>query len=356
MIGASTPSVQYAAAPTGGSVALCQFGTGSPLVVVPAGPWDTLEAAWRVAAWRDWLVALAAHRSVVRYDLRGTGLSERSGTDDFQLEAQVEDLATVLARLRLERVALFAAQHAGPAALAFAAEHPEQVSHVILWCTYARGVDYFASKQSQAVHGMLGHDWELFTRTVSHAQLGWPGGSVAHELDLVLREGLAPETVTAFDAAASEIDVTPLLTRVRAHVAVLHPRQVQHPDLAISRQLAATIPDARLIVLEGTSIAPFVGDTAALLGTIDDVLGVPRTESAGAVRPRGGALAEPLSEREHEVLRLVAAGFSNREIASHLVISPGTAKTHTASIYRKLDVGNRTRAVARARELGLLEP
>ena len=128
---------------------------------------------------------------------------------------------------------MFAAQHAGPAALAYTAEHPEQVSHLILWCTYARGVDYFASKQSQAVHGMLGHDWELFTRTVSHAQLGWAAGTVAHELDSVLREGLAPEAVAAFDAAASAIDVTPLLPRVRAQVAVLHPRQVQHPDPAI---------------------------------------------------------------------------------------------------------------------------
>jgi LuxR family maltose regulon positive regulatory protein len=65
-------------------------------------------------------------------------------------------------------------------------------------------------------------------------------------------------------------------------------------------------------------------------------------------------LIEPLTERELEVLRLLADGLSNQEIARQLVIALGTAKTHTASLYRKLDVVSRTQAVARARELGLL--
>jgi LuxR family maltose regulon positive regulatory protein len=65
-------------------------------------------------------------------------------------------------------------------------------------------------------------------------------------------------------------------------------------------------------------------------------------------------LPEPLTEREMEVLSLLAAGLTNREVAEKLVISPETVKRHGASIYGKLGVGNRTRAVSRARELGLL--
>ena len=64
-------------------------------------------------------------------------------------------------------------------------------------------------------------------------------------------------------------------------------------------------------------------------------------------------MLEPLSERELEVLNLIAAGFSNRAIAEELVVALGTVKAHTASIYSKLDVGSRTQAVARTRELGL---
>jgi LuxR family maltose regulon positive regulatory protein len=68
----------------------------------------------------------------------------------------------------------------------------------------------------------------------------------------------------------------------------------------------------------------------------------------------GQALIEPLSPREVEVLQVMALGKTNKEIARQLVIAPGTVKAHTASIYRKLDVANRTEAVARARELGIL--
>jgi LuxR family maltose regulon positive regulatory protein len=67
-----------------------------------------------------------------------------------------------------------------------------------------------------------------------------------------------------------------------------------------------------------------------------------------------GTLVEPLSPRELEVLQLIALGRTNQEIAQQLIVSPGTVKAHTSSIYGKLDVSNRTEAVARARQLGLL--
>ena len=67
-----------------------------------------------------------------------------------------------------------------------------------------------------------------------------------------------------------------------------------------------------------------------------------------------GNLIEPLTQRELEVLHLIALGKTNKEIAQQLFIAPGTVKAHTASIYRKLDVTNRTEAAARARQLGLL--
>jgi LuxR family maltose regulon positive regulatory protein len=70
--------------------------------------------------------------------------------------------------------------------------------------------------------------------------------------------------------------------------------------------------------------------------------------------PSGQALIEPLSQRELEVLHFVALGRTNKEIARQLIVAPGTVKAHTSNIYRKLDVANRTEAVARARQLGLL--
>jgi LuxR family maltose regulon positive regulatory protein len=75
---------------------------------------------------------------------------------------------------------------------------------------------------------------------------------------------------------------------------------------------------------------------------------------AGSSGPQQAGLIEPLSGRELEVLQLMALGKTNQEIARQLIVSPGTVKAHTASIYRKLDVANRTEAVARARQLSIL--
>jgi LuxR family maltose regulon positive regulatory protein len=80
----------------------------------------------------------------------------------------------------------------------------------------------------------------------------------------------------------------------------------------------------------------------------------PPLKVADSTHPQPSGLIEPLTARELEVIHLIAQGRTNQEIAKQLVVSPGTVKAHTASIYRKLDVANRTEAVGRARELGLL--
>jgi LuxR family maltose regulon positive regulatory protein len=78
-------------------------------------------------------------------------------------------------------------------------------------------------------------------------------------------------------------------------------------------------------------------------------------ETASPSPPPTGALADPLTERELEVLQLLAEGLSNKEIAERLIVAPSTAKQHLKNIYGKLDVHSRTQAVARGRELALLQ-
>src|SRR5512140_3175449 len=68
----------------------------------------------------------------------------------------------------------------------------------------------------------------------------------------------------------------------------------------------------------------------------------------------GASNPKLLTTRESEILRLMAAGMTNPQIAAQLVISAGTVKTHTLNIYRKLEVANRTQAIVRAQELALL--
>jgi LuxR family maltose regulon positive regulatory protein len=114
-------------------------------------------------------------------------------------------------------------------------------------------------------------------------------------------------------------------------------------------------PMARLLQETASrGIAP--DHTAKLLGAFETETKKDRRRTR-ETRPPAGAhpgLIEPLSERELEVLRLIAGGLSNREIAQELVVAISTVKTHINNIYRKLDVSKRTQAVARARELQLL--
>jgi LuxR family maltose regulon positive regulatory protein len=82
--------------------------------------------------------------------------------------------------------------------------------------------------------------------------------------------------------------------------------------------------------------------------------GLDGATAAQGEAPVTSGLIEPISRRELEVLQLIALGRTNKEIAEEIVVAPGTVKAHTAAIYRKLDVANRTEAVARARQLGIL--
>ena len=81
-----------------------------------------------------------------------------------------------------------------------------------------------------------------------------------------------------------------------------------------------------------------------------------KESTSASLHPRSSALIEPLSEREFEVLHLIAEGLTNSEIASRLFLTVNTVKAHNHNIYGKLGVNTRTKAVARARALGLLPP
>jgi DNA-binding NarL/FixJ family response regulator len=203
----------------------------------------------------------------------------------------------------------------------------------------------------------MDHDWEMFTETVAHSRLGWSEGAVARRMASLFRESADAELIRAFEAQARTVDTTDLLPRVSAPALVLQRSQCKRPDVNVARELTAKMPDARLALVPGESIAPFVGDSESPLRAINEFLG-----GGGGLRPEpqvpvslGQPPPEPLSERELEVLGLVAQGMSNKAIARQLTIALGTVKTHVNRIYGKLGVGSRTQAVARARETDLLE-
>ncbi len=132
----------------------------------------------------------------------------------------------------------------------------------------------------------------------------------------------------------------------------------------LERALALAEPEGyvRIFVDEGVPMARLLYQ-AAERGIVPDYTGrLLAAFETGENKPLTptpadpSVFVEPLSEREIEILGLVAQGFTNREIARQLVLSPGTVKVHTSHIYDKLDVHSRTQAVTKARVLGILPP
>ena len=174
-------------------------------------------------------------------------------------------------------------------AVAFAARNPERVSHLVLWCSFPRGSDLLESPQIQGLVGLIDKDWELYSEAVAHARLGWAEGELASQFASFIRDSITPEALQLLLKSVGGFDVTALLPRVTPATLVLHRRQLPLPDVGLARGIASRIPDARLIVLEGTSGVPVVGDVDAVLTAIDEFLGQGEEAGAGAEPPEAGA-------------------------------------------------------------------
>ena len=132
--------IRFCTSSDGVGIAYATIGSGPPLV--KAANWlSHLEVDGKSPVWRHWIRELSRHNTLVRYDERGCGLSDWN-VEDFSLEAWVRDLEAVVDALELERFPLLGISQGGPIAIAYATRHPERVSHLILYGSYARGVSH----------------------------------------------------------------------------------------------------------------------------------------------------------------------------------------------------------------------
>ncbi len=359
--------IQYATTTDEVSIALWTLGQGDPLVYVVGGPWNHLEM-WDVPECRGWYERLAQKRMLVGYDVRGTGLSQRDVTD-FSLEARLMDLEGVIDHLNLNRFSLIGAADAGPVAISYAVRHPKKVANLILWCSWVRGADII-SPRIQAWRGLIEEDWELMTDTCAHLALGWSEGEMGRRSAEYLRENVTRDVARASLAAGDTVDVTGLLPQVNAPTLVIHRREIPWLPVDVARALASQIHNAQLILLDGESTAPYLGDAEAPADAIEDFLdseesGKRLPQEGGASHLPGAAESDPergtvegypdhLTEREAQVLKLVAGGRTSREIAAELVLSLRTIERHVENIYGKIGARNKADATAYALTRGIV--
>jgi DNA-binding CsgD family transcriptional regulator/pimeloyl-ACP methyl ester carboxylesterase len=325
------PAVQYARTLDGFDIAYAVGGDGPEVVVLPFHH-NHVERRWLRSRW---VPGLALHNHVLHYDSRGQGLSTRGLADVPTLDDYRRDLEAVIDSACFQRFVLVAYGGFAHVAMRFAVENPERVRALIVICT----CESHSAWPQAAFVSLAEENWDLF-------------------LDLEVRANFSPEAKAAFiafaKASVTQADyvkmvrcfagssVTDVLPRLQLPVLFLHSKNQHWLSPEEGARLAAKIPGARLVLLDG-DLEP------------DDEQGVRAMQSFISELPpvvpgEGGPFPDRLSAREIEVLRLVARGKSNQEIADELVISRNTVQRHVSNLFDKTGVANRAQAVAYARD------
>ncbi|MCH7812019.1 MAG: adenylate/guanylate cyclase domain-containing protein [Chloroflexi bacterium] len=284
------PRIQYAKTEDGVSIAYSTIGggEGTPLVEMPLTPWSHIQMQSQLPAWLRYTDRLSEKRMLVRYDPRGSGLSDRH-LPDYSLDSLVLDLEAIVAAVGLDRFALISLFFSGPLAITYAARHPEQLSHLLLWCTYASGREYADLPAVKAFQALRKQDWEIYTQTGAHAFLGWAAAEHARWYAEYMQKSTTQEAAAAFYEANEQFETTPLLAQLRTPTLVMHRRDFTFPGVDAARTLASRIPNAYLTILDGASAAPFLEDSESVVRAISEFVGEGEESATQPEPPEAGA-------------------------------------------------------------------
>ncbi|MFQ6029442.1 MAG: alpha/beta fold hydrolase [Dehalococcoidia bacterium] len=338
-------------------------GQGPPLVKAPN--WLAhLGLERHSPVWRHWWEELSKDHTLVRFDQRGSGLSDWE-VEDLSFETWVKDLEAVVDALELEQFDLLGISQGGPVGIEYTARHPERVKNLVLYGAYARGSFRLGqprvSEQVNALVTLTRIGWgrnnplyrqlfaSMFLPEGTDEQMDW-----FNELQ---RMSTTPNNAANIIHEASCIDVLESLPNVSVPTLIMHCRHDSVVRMDFGRQLEALIPNSSFVVLEGRNHlllesepawAEFLKAVRAFLSGSDS----PVMDSP-AVQPPV-SYPDGLTQREVDVLKLVATGKTDREIAQALTISVGTASTHVRNLLNKTGTANRTEATLYAAQHGLV--
>jgi pimeloyl-ACP methyl ester carboxylesterase/DNA-binding CsgD family transcriptional regulator len=347
--------IRFCTSRDGTRIAYAVCGSGPPLLRAPH--WLThLDLDWESPVWRPWLSLLGRSHTLIRYDHRGCGLSDRDGVA-FSLERFVEDFEAVVAAAKFDRFAVFGWAGGASTAIAYAARHPERVERMVVYGCNVVG------RIARANTPELRQEAET---QLSAIELGWPIENPAFRqlfTSLAIPDG-TPEQFRSFNdqirrtvppANAAKImrtywtlDFGSIAPQVRCPTLVFHAREDARIPFEQGRALAALMPNATFVPLESRNHLVIESEPAwrQFAGALEDLL---RPSSLGDPLPS----IDELTARERQVLELVAQGLDNTVIAVRLKISAKTIRNHVSNIFSKLGAGSRAQAVALARDAGL---
>jgi pimeloyl-ACP methyl ester carboxylesterase/DNA-binding CsgD family transcriptional regulator len=320
-------------------IAFACVGSGPPLVMPPL--WvGHLEREWEMPEYRAFIGSLAETHTVIRFDRLGTGMSDR----DRSLAPEAQ-LATVIDALELDGLSLLGVSWGACAALEYAAARPERVRALALFGGFAHGERIAPAPLREALVATVRAHWGAGSRALADVWLPGARPELRDRFARLQRASADADVAAATLETIYATDRRETLSAVRAPALVIHRRDDRAIPYELGRSLAAALPNARLVSLDGEMHLPWLGAAAPVLAALHEFLD---DEVAPAVTE------SPLSAREQEVLRLVGAGLADAEIARRLVVSPHTVHRHVANIRTKLGQPSRAAAVAYAARRGLI--
>lgn len=335
----------------GAQIAYAVTGSGPPLVLLPS--WLThLDYQWRSVAWRPWLELLAGRWQLVRYDPRGCGLSDRR-LENLSFDAWVRDLDAVVDSVGLDRFAVLGICQGGPVGLAYAAAHPQRVSHLVLHGAYARGRARrdipLEPEKARLMREMIELGWgdkdHAFMRVF--ATQFQPDGGIDHlrswcELQ---RAATSAPNAARLTEVMFDIDLQECARTITCPTLVLHAAGDAAVPFEEGRLLARLIPGAWFVELDSANhfLRPDEPAWARAVQALEEFL---------PAQPAKEGPFAGLTPREQEVVRFLAQGLDNHQIAAHLCISEKTVRNHLSGILTKIGVESRARAIVLAREAG----
>ena len=342
--------LRFCTSSDGVRLAYAAVGSGPPLV--KASNWLThLEYDWQSPIWRHWVEELSRDHTYLRYDARGSGLSDRA-PEEFSFESWIQDLEAVVDANGIERFALLGISQGGAIATAYAVRHPERVSHLVLYGAFSRGR---LKRGAMAVEEALvyyrlaelgwGTDNETFRRVFATSFL--PDGSPdqLQAFDELQRVSATGADAVRFLKVADQVDVREIAPRVSCPTLVLHARDDHRVPFEEGRLFATLIPGARFVPLDSRNHIMLAGEPAwnEFLEEVRAFL---------PSKPRASAPFAGLTARELELLEFLARGLDNHQIAAHLELSEKTVRNMVSSVFDKLGVESRAQAIVKAREAG----
>ena len=348
------PEIRFTHVKSGARIAWSRSGRMAPAtpLLVRAAHWMThVEYDAESPIFRPWIERLGRELGLLRYDERGCGLS---GPDDTALDlaAALEELEVVVDASQEPRVALLGISGGAATAVAYAALHPERVSHLVLLGGYTHGLLHRAPSAEQlayadAIATLMQHGW------------GQPGSAVQQFFSATLipdataaqREAMNEQQRLSCDGmraaaifrARCRVDVRPLLARVQCPTLVMHSAGDATVQVELGRELAAGIVGARFEALPSRNHLPLHGEVAfeRFCDAVTDF-----------VHQRPAATGHRFTPRERALMALVAQGLDNLQIGAHLGLADKTVRNQLSQLYRRLGVDGRSHAVVRTRELG----